>query len=302
MIFKGVFSVLPTPFTAAGEIDTESLKRVADLGMNAGVTGFTALGVTSEVDKLTESERGLILDAVLARTSGRVPVVAGATANGLPACIAYARMARQAGAAAIMVSPPRLVKLNSDTISRHFQELAGAVDLPIVIQDYPPVSGYTMEPSLLVRLAREVPAAKAIKLEDAPTPLKTAQLRKLLDGDPVAIFGGLGGTFLLEELMAGADGAMTGFAVPEVLVEIVGRFQRGDHSGAAAVFYRNVPLMRFEFQAIIGTAIRKELYRRRGAIANPLVRQPGAQLDAGTSLALDRLLVWMKENQEVTWI
>ncbi len=114
---------------------------------------------------------------------------------------------------------------------------------------------------------------------------------------PVKIFGGLGGVFLLEELMAGATGAMTGFAYPEILVEIVTAFRSGDVKRAADVFYRNVPLMRFEFQEGIGMAIRKEVLRRRGALTSAAIRAPGAKLDAPTLAALDRVLAWIEENR-----
>ena len=91
------------------------------------------------------------------------------------------------------------------------------------------------------------------------------------------IFGGLGGVFLLEELIAGATGAMTGFAFPEILVRIVTLYRAGEVDAAADVFYRAVPLMRFEFQEGIGMAIRKEVLRRRGALASAATRrQPPA--------------------------
>jgi 4-hydroxy-tetrahydrodipicolinate synthase len=149
-----------------------------------------------------------------------------------------------------------------------------------------------MEAALLARIAREVPAARTIKLEDPPTPLKTSRILALAEGIDVRIFGGLGGVFLLEELMAGAAGAMTGFAFPTVLVQIVRLFRAGQIDEAADLFYRNVPLMRFEFQEGIGMAIRKEVLRRRGAIAHAGVRPPGGALDATTMAALDRVMRW----------
>jgi 4-hydroxy-tetrahydrodipicolinate synthase len=99
--------------------------------------------------------------------------------------------------------------------------------------------------------------------------------------------------FLLEELMAGATGAMTGFAFPEVLVKIVAQYRAGDIDAAADVFYRAVPLMRFEFQEGIGMAIRKEVLRRRGALAAATTRAPAAQLDRTTREALDRVIAWV---------
>ena len=297
MAFGGVFSVLPTPFDPSGDIDAASLGRVVDLFIADGVNGFTALGVTSEVARLTEPERDRVLDLVLADVNGRVPVVAGATADGLRTCIEYTRRAKAAGAAAVMISPPRMPKINSDAVAKHFAAVADAVDVPIIVQDYPPISGYAMEPALLARIARDVPAARTIKLEDPPTPFKTARILEQTKGLDVAIFGGLGGVFLLEELMAGAAGAMTGFAFPGVLVDIVTRYRRGEIDAAADVFYRKVPLMRFEFQEGIGMAIRKEVLRRRGAIADASIRLPGGVLDASTRTALDRVMRWSEGRQ-----
>jgi 4-hydroxy-tetrahydrodipicolinate synthase len=224
--------------------------------------------------------------------NGRVPIVAGATAEGLRPCIEYTRRAQAAGASAVMISPPRMPKINSDAVARHFADVATAVDIPIIVQDYPPISGYAMEASLLARIAREVPAARTIKLEDPPTPFKTSRIRDFTEGLDVKVFGGLGGVFLLEELMAGAAGAMTGFAFPAILVQIVKLFHAGKTDEAADVFYRKVPLMRFEFQEGIGMAIRKEVLRRRGVIMHAGIRQPGGTLDQKTTDALDRVMKW----------
>lgn len=302
MQLRGVFSVLPTPFTESGDVDVESLRRVVDLLLGAGVNGVTALGVTGEVARLNERERALVLDTVLAHVNGRVPVIAGASADGQRPCIEFAQRAHSAGAAAVMVSPPRMAKLNSEAVVSHYKALASAVDIEIVVQDYPPISGFAMEPPLLARIAREIPRARNIKLEDPPTPLKTVRILEASRGTEVSILGGLGGGFLLEELMAGASGAMTGFAYPEMLIEVVKLFSAGKIDEAADAFYRYVPLMRFEFQEGIGMAIRKEVLRRRGALASAAIRPPGARLDASTSAALDRLLAWMRTKQGVKWI
>ena len=297
MPFNGVFSVLPTPFDSSGTIDPASLKRVVDMFIADGVNGFTALGVTSEVARLTESERDAVLDTVLAHVNGRVPVVAGTTADGLRTCIEYTQRAKAAGAAAVMISPPRMPKINSDAVTKHFSEVASAVDLPIIVQDYPPISGYAMEAALLARIARDVPGARTIKLEDPPTPFKTSRILEQTQGMPIAIFGGLGGVFLLEELMAGAAGAMTGFAYPAILVKIVTLFRAGQLDEAADAFYANVPLMRFEFQEGIGMAIRKEVLRRRGAIAHAGIRLPGGTLDQPTRDALERVIRWCEVDR-----
>jgi 4-hydroxy-tetrahydrodipicolinate synthase len=293
---EGVYSVIPTPFDARGEVDEASLRRVVDMAIAAGVNGVTALGVTGEVARLEDGERRRILEVVVEHVNGRIGVVAGTTADGTRTCINYSRHAKEIGATAVMVSPPRMPKLNSEAVVRHYAALSEAVDIEIVVQDYPPISGYPMEPPLLARIAKQLPRARTIKLEDPPTPFKTSRIREAAGDTEVRIFGGLGGVFLLEELLAGANGAMTGFAFPEILVEIVGLFRSGKADEAAEVFYRAVPLMRFEFQEGIGMAIRKEVLHRRGALASPATRAPSAQLDAATREAPDRVLEWTERQ------
>jgi 4-hydroxy-tetrahydrodipicolinate synthase len=290
---EGVYSVLPTPFTAVGEVDEGSLRKVIDLFIEAGVNGVTALGVTGEVARLDDAERRRVLEVVVRHVDGRIGVVAGTTAEGTRTCIAHSQHASATGATAVMVSPPRMPKLNSEAVVRHYSALAEAVAIEIVVQDYPPISGFAMEPALLARIAREIPSARTIKLEDPPTPFKTSRILAACGDTPVRIFGGLGGVFLLEELLAGATGAMTGFAFPEILVKIVSLFRAGRIDDAADVFYRAVPLMRFEFQEGIGMAIRKEVLHRRGALASPATRPPAAALDQTTREALDRVMEWV---------
>lgn len=302
MRFHGVFSVLPTPFRSGGDVDIESLDRVVDLFVGAGIDGVTALGVTGEVARLNERERALVIEAVIRRVDGRARVIVGTSADGMRTCVEYSQEAKRAGADGVMVSPVRALKLNSEAVVSQFHQLAEAVEIPIVVQDYPPVSGFAMEPSLLVRIAREVPSARTIKLEDPPTPFKAARILAAAGDMRVDILGGLGGVFLLEELLAGAAGAMTGFAYPEVLVNVVSLFRAGQTDGAAEVFYRFVPLMRFEFQEGIGQAIRKEVLRRRGALQGASTRAPGPALDEGTRAALDRVLAWTARQEGASWI
>ena len=302
MAFEGVYSIIPTAFTDAGDIDEASQRKIVDLFVAKGVNGLTALGVTGEVARLEEHERSRVLQIVVDRVAGRVPVVAGTSADGTRTCISYSRQAKQLGASAVMVSPPRMPKLNSAAVVNHYKALADAVDLPIVVQDYPPITGFAMEPALLARIAADVPAARTIKLEDPPTPLKTSRILEAAVGTPVQIFGGLGGVFLLEELISGATGAMTGFAFPEILVRIMKHWRAGEHDAAADVFYRAVPLMRFEFQEGIGMAIRKEVLRRRGALASAATRAPAGGLDTQTKQALDRVLAWVTSQKGMEWI
>jgi 4-hydroxy-tetrahydrodipicolinate synthase len=302
MAFEGVYSIIPTAFTDSGDLDEASQRRVVDLFIDKGANGLTALGVTGEVARLEEHERAKILEIVVKQAGGRVPIIAGTSAEGTRTCISYTRQAKALGASAVMVSPPRMPKLNSAAVVNHYKALADAVDLPIIVQDYPPITGFAMEPALLARIAREIPSARTIKLEDPPTPFKTARILEAAGDTKVQIFGGLGGVFLLEELLSGATGAMTGFAFPEILARIMTHWQAGEVDRAADVFYRAVPLMRFEFQEGIGMAIRKTVLQRRGALASAATRAPAGALDAATQKALDRVLTWVTTQKGMEWI
>jgi len=141
---------------------------------------------------------------------------------------------------------------------------------------------------MIARLASEVGAITAVKLEDPPTPQKVTVVRDRAP-EGFKIFGGLGGVFLLEELRRGANGTMTGFAFPELLVEIHRAYAAGAERDAAETFFRCLPLIRFEFQEAIGVAIRKRIYRLRGVIADDHVRAPSTPLDDVTAGELDEL-------------
>jgi 4-hydroxy-tetrahydrodipicolinate synthase len=202
--------------------------------------------------------------------------------------VAYARDAEARGAHSVMLAPPALSRPNDAAVRRHYFAVAGAVDLPIVVQDHPASSGVWMSAEFLASLAAESRKCRVVKLEEEPSPPK---IRRLLAENPeLAVLGGLGGIMLLEELRAGAAGTMTGFGFPEILVEVVRRFRAGDEAGARDVFYRACPLIRFENQPLLNLPIRKLVYQRRGAIASARVRAPGGALDAGTVADLDDLL------------
>jgi 4-hydroxy-tetrahydrodipicolinate synthase len=128
-------------------------------------------------------------------------------------------------------------------------------------------------------------------LEEAPTPQKLSRIKALLNN--VGIFGGLGGVYFLEEMVRGASGTMTGFAFPEILVDIYNQFQNNDLDKARSIFYEASPLIRYEGQIGIGLAIRKEILKKRGVILNSSLRHPGPSLDQAHLDELDILLQYM---------
>ena len=285
---QGVYNIVPTPFAPDGSLDEASLTRLVDFVIDRGVHGLTILGVLGEAGKVSEAERDRIVEVSIEAAAGRVPVCVGTTHAATDQCIALSRRAESQGAGALMIAPPALSRTNEAALRRHYLAVAEAVDLPIVVQDYPASGGIFMSPEFIGRLADENPALRHLKLEDEPTAPKTSAV--LAANPAVRIFGGLGGLFMLEELRRGAVGTMTGFGFPEILLDIYERFVAGDIDGATDVFYRYLPLIRFENQAGINLALRKHVYQLRGAITSSRVRAPFAALDETTKTELAEIL------------
>jgi len=287
-IVSGVYAITATPFDEQGRVDEESIASLVEFEITAGVHGLNVLGIMGEAHKLTEGERRRVAELFLKHVGGRVPVVVGTSHAGVVPAIELSRAAEARGASAVMVAPPSGLK-TPEAILAHYRAVGAAVRIPVVVQDEPVTTGVLMPASLLVRIAQEVEACRIIKLEEAPTPTKVTQIRKLA-GTAVQIFGGLGGAYFMEELARGADGIMTGFAFPEILVEIFAKFTTGQPADAAAVFDRYASLIRYEAQQGIGLALRKEILRRRGAIRTATVRAPSPTLDEVTQRELDGIL------------
>lgn len=289
MALTGVYNITPTPFHDDGSLDIESLKRLTAFTRGKGVDGMTILGVLGEADKLTESERDRVIAATLEAAGPDFPICVGTTHAGTDGCIAFSRRAQELGASAVMVAPPKLARANDAALERHYKAVADAIDIPVVVQDFPPVvGGILMSVEVIARIAEASPRCRYLKLEDEPSPMKVSQVRAARPD--MVIFGGLGGMMFLEELRHGADGTMTGFGFPEILVDIHRKYTAGDIDGATAVFYKYLPLIRFENQPRINLAIRKHIYHRRGAIATPRARSPFAPVDAETLADLDDIL------------
>jgi 4-hydroxy-tetrahydrodipicolinate synthase len=285
---KGIYNITPTPFQPDGSLDEASLARLTKFTLKTGVDGMTILGVLGEAGKVSDAERTRIIATVIEAADGRLPICVGTSHSGTDQCIAYSRQAQEMGARAVMVAPPRLSRSSDAALRRHYLAVAGAVDIPVVVQDHPASSGVFMSVDFIAAIAEEAPHCRFLKLEDEPSPPKVSQVRKA--NPKVTIFGGLGGMMFLEELRHGAHGTMTGFAFPEILVEIYRKYSSGDIDGASEVFYRYCPLIRFENQPLINLALRKHIYHLRGAIASSRVRAPYMPVDEDTLADLNDLL------------
>jgi len=296
---RGVFAISATPFTDDGAVDRASTDRMVDFYLEAGVTGLTILGVMGEAPKMSPEESRAFCDQVLRRVDERVPVVVGVSAPGLSAIESLTGQVMDLGASGIMVSP--MAGLRTDeAIEGYFHLVCDALgEVPIVLQDYPPASGVHMSVPLLNKLFADLPSLKILKHEDWPGLRKITKFRVAEEGGAhrrISIMVGNGALFLPQELHRGVDGAMTGFAFPDMLVLVCEKHAVGDEEGAVDLFDAYLPLVRYEQQLGIGLAIRKETMRRRGVIASAKTRAPGPSLDAHDHAELDHLIERLKRR------
>ena len=293
--FHGIHFMLPTPFDQNGDVDTCSLKSLVNGARIAKCTGVVTLGVMGEAHRLTDSERGPIIDTVVKAAGDDLTVTVGVSAESGHSLAARTREAQSAGATAVMAAPAKMTKPNSTSIFGYYEAAQEITEIPIVIQDLPEQTGVHLHPEFIGKLHAELPNAKYLKLEDPPTPQKITSVIEATEGR-MGVFGGLGGAFLFEELRRGAIGTMTGFAYPEVLVSIYKYVMKNEIERARHIFYSWLPLIRYENSAGIGLAIRKELMKQRGFIETADVRSPTAPIDARTKEELNDLLNALDTN------
>jgi 4-hydroxy-tetrahydrodipicolinate synthase len=172
-----------------------------------------------------------------------------------------------------------------DQISGYYRQAVEAIgsDIPFVIQDYPLTLSVQMTPEVIRRIVQENPSCVMLKHEDWPGLEKITALRGFQsDGSmrPISILTGNGGLFLDFEMERGADGAMTGYAFPELLVDVVRLHKAGRREEAHDVFDAHLPLLRYEQQQGVGLAVRKYVLSKRGILASDAQRKPGSTLSA----------------------
>jgi 4-hydroxy-tetrahydrodipicolinate synthase len=289
---KDVYSIAVTPFTPEGAVDFDSVDRMTDFYLACGVNGLTILGMMGEAPKLDPAESLAIAQQVVRRAN--VPIIVGVSAPGFAAMRSLARSVMDAGAAGVMIAPPPALRTDDQIVS-YFAQAVAAIghDIPWVLQDYPLVLSVVMTPSVIRRIVTDNPSCVMLKHEDWPGLEKISTLRKFQqEGSlrPISILTGNGGLFLDFEMERGADGAMTGYAFPDMLVEIVNLSIQGNREAAHDLFDAHLPLIRYEQQQNVGLAVRKYVLQKRGAIAHDTQRSPASALTPAARAEIDYLL------------
>jgi 4-hydroxy-tetrahydrodipicolinate synthase len=201
-----------------------------------------------------------------------------------------------------MIAPPASVKTD-DQLVAYYGNAAEAIgrDVPFVIQDYPYANGVVFAPGVIRRIVADNPSCVMLKHEDWPGLDKLTAVRRFMAEGAmrrISILCGNGGLFLPQELERGADGAMTGYAFPEMLVELVRLIGAGERAAAHDLFDLHLPLLRYEQQPGAGLAVRKYVLKRRGVIASDAQRKPASRLSPESIAEVEWLLGRLEAGPE----
>ncbi|MFQ3183424.1 MAG: 4-hydroxy-tetrahydrodipicolinate synthase [Alteromonas macleodii] len=289
----GVFTIAVTPFLPDGAVDWSSVDSMVDFYISKGATGLTILGMMGEAGKLTAEESLTIVERVVARSS--VSTIVGVSAAGFVAMKTLADAAMDAGAVGVMVAPPSNLRTD-DQIVAYYHNVADVLGVvPFVLQDFPLVTNVIMSPSVILKIIEDCPTCMMLKHEDWPGLEKISTLRAASDGGArrISVMCGNGGLYLLEEMLRGADGAMTGFAYPEMMSQVIEALNNNE-GHARNIFDAYMPMIRYEAQPGIGLAIRKYTLAQRGAIAYETLRKPSVTLSAIARSEIDTLAARQK--------
>lgn len=290
---RGVYVISVTPFTENGAIDLTSLDRVVDFYFDKGADGLTILGMMGEAPKLTQAEAIEVTKRTLAQAGDR-PVVVGVSAAGLASISELTKAVMDLGAAGVMVAPPASLRTNEQIIA-YYETVVDTIgqDVPICLQDFPLSTNVQISNATLGTLFDKLPSIVMLKHEDWPGLTKITTLRdaEATGRRRVSILCGNGGLFLPEEMMRGADGAMTGFAFPEMMASVVALSKSGNDDRAQDLFEAYLPLVRYEQQPGVGLGVRKHVLVKRGAISCATQRRPGAMLGRDAIEDVERMIL-----------
>ena len=288
----GVLSALLTPFAADGGIDEPALRAVVDRSVDGGVQGVVACGSTGEFAAMTADERRRVVEIVVDRAAGRVPVVAQTGGLTAAEAVAHSRHAERTGASVLMLVTPFYEALTMDETLRYLRTVAGAVDIPVMLYNLPAATGVFLDADTVGALAREVGNIRYIK----DTSADMTQVGRLVrhHGDLVSTIVGWD-ALALAALADGAAGVMCGSAnvVPAELVAVYRAIEAGDLTRARAAWERVYPLVDALLSDGFIPAVKAATTARGLPVGDP--REPLAPLSGAARTRVESLVAALGE-------
>jgi 2-keto-3-deoxy-L-arabinonate dehydratase len=306
-MLSGVVPILVTPVLEDGQLAEDELCREVDFLVERDIAAF-GFGFGSEPFRFTEDERDRELEIVARHTNGRAQLIAQVLAGSTSAAIDRAGRLRELGADMLMIPAPGIV--DDEQLFAHYAAIAGAVELPIVVQDAPGSGASELSVELLGRLAVEVDEVEAIKVEAAPTAPKIARVVDAVGGR-ATVLGGSTGLDFFNELERGSNGTMPGPSLADVFSRIWSLHRAGRREEARLVSSRLLPILTLSLRSLdTFLHVEKEILRRRGVLTSARLRAPASKADAGLFAELDLLcrdlalempdLAWSRDGAALT--
>ncbi|UWU71823.1 4-hydroxy-tetrahydrodipicolinate synthase [Bradyrhizobium sp. NC92] len=290
--FRGTYTVMITPFTAAGEVDVAALRAFVDWQIAQGIHGLIPLGSTGEFLSMDDDEKALVAEVVIRQAAGRVPVLIGTGAEDTREVVRLSRRAEKLGADGVMIIPPFYSTPTDDELVHHYKTVADAISLPIMVYNNPATANVDLKPHLVARIAK---IDNCLYIKEST--LEVTRVRDIirLCGDRMTVFGGILG---FESFVEGAQGwvAVASNVVPAEMARIFSLV--ADHGAikeARELYLKYLPVIEFVGgQAYVAGS--KALLNHMGFAAGlprpPRLPLPAAQDAAARALVKTFDLVW----------
>lgn len=285
-LLNGIFPVLPTPFAANGAVDAVALEGLVDFAMGAGVAGVVFPGFASEASELSAAERSSLLATVVRRVGGRVPVIAGASANSAADVVEHGQAAHALGVSLLMVQPPKALGSSADAVKQFFAEVLHALqDVRIILQNAPAPRGSDLKPETIAEVAAAFPQIAYVKEETLPAGPAISYL--VANGPETlrGVIGGGGARLILDEYARGACAAMPALEIADLHVAMDAAWRAGKREEARRIYVDTLPLL--TLQAIYRMRLTKHVLMRRGWLHEIGVRAATPELDEDAIADID---------------
>jgi len=270
---EGVVPALSTPFTAAGAVDTESLRRIAREHAQNDAGGVMLFGLASEFYKLTDDERDRIAEVAIDELDGTgTPVIYSITDHSTSVAVERAQKAERYGADIVMILPPAFLDPPKYQVKRHIERISDSVSVPVAIQYAPQFTRTALSTMDLIDLADRIRNLNYLKIESEPIGPYLSEVQKRTSAD---VLVGNAGWQMLEAYDRGAIGVIPGSPISHIYIDIDDFYRKNEPKKAASLHGDLLPLLNYITQsAEMAFYYGKRILHRRGLIDEPTTRAP----------------------------
>jgi 4-hydroxy-tetrahydrodipicolinate synthase len=290
---QGVIPPVPTIFDADEQFDPQGMGRLIDRLLASEVDGFLFLGSAGEFATIPHERRKAVAEFCVQRVAGKKPAIVGAASCATREVIELARHAGSVGADAVMVVNPYYAKLSEQRLYRHYRQIAEDSPLPVLLYNFPALTGQDLSIGLVGRLARDCPNIVGIKdTVDCMSHIRNLVFEVKGARPEFMVFTGFD-EYMLDTLLIGGDGAIPGTAnfAPEIACGIYRAYRERDFRAAQSLLKRLSMLSRMYAIDVPFTGVIKEAIRLTGLDIPTTALSPVFAPDEATHARLVEILV-----------